>query len=441
MIRDPEGELHDDTPAETSTVKDKGKGILFEDPKPMKKKDQIEMDVEYAKKLQEELEKAAKRRKLNEEAQEADNLRRRLEIVPNKDDDVFVEAVPLAQKAPVMDYQIVVDAIWRNQKSVHGLSLVKRWKLLTSCGVYVIILSIVQLFLLVERSMLTIEQYLALTRDNIIPGVVKPEIGDDVAYDEWIRKFIENIESNIMALKTTTKKMQEKVFKLTQAVLTNTSERIKAKTEMEHLKRQKCNLYKTQEFVCMIGTTKMTHEEKTQINNGSYMMVKDVERLRQILTPSIYVLSNLKPIVQTYMPLRLVRNKAKVVRGEEHDYNIPLQDDKMQPLTPQIVHIIPPYDDYVASASNLILNKHLNEFKEEFSDKPRVSNEIDSNPINDVKELLKIFDFETYIRKLLHQVPASKGWNSMSPRVAVKIQQVTVEMGSKIGDALLIGVL
>nr|GEW02310.1 hypothetical protein [Tanacetum cinerariifolium] len=44
------------------------------------------------------------------------------------------------------------DAIWRNQKSVHGLSLVKRWKLLTSCGVHIITLSIVQLFLLVERS-------------------------------------------------------------------------------------------------------------------------------------------------------------------------------------------------------------------------------------------------------------------------------------------------
>nr|GFB83420.1 hypothetical protein [Tanacetum cinerariifolium] len=44
------------------------------------------------------------------------------------------------------------DAIWRNQKSVHGIALVKRWKLLTSCGVHVIILSTVQLFLLVERS-------------------------------------------------------------------------------------------------------------------------------------------------------------------------------------------------------------------------------------------------------------------------------------------------
>nr|GFA67206.1 hypothetical protein [Tanacetum cinerariifolium] len=250
VIRDPKEKLHSDTTVETPKVKDKGKGILIEASKPIKKKDQIEMDAEYARKLQEEsnkeheesreemekedeeiiksinetpAQKAAKRRKLGEEAQEADDLRKRLEIVQDDDDDVFVEATPLAQKVPVMDYQIVVidnkpkhkiiraddthqlyisfitllknfdredletlwrivrdrfstskptnfsdeyllltlktmfeepngqDAIWRNQKSVHGLALVKRWKLLTSCGVHIIIFSTVQLFLLVER--------------------------------------------------------------------------------------------------------------------------------------------------------------------------------------------------------------------------------------------------------------------------------------------------
>nr|GFB18758.1 hypothetical protein [Tanacetum cinerariifolium] len=54
VIRDPEEELHNDTLAETLSVKDKGKGILVEDPKPINKKDQIEMDAEYARKLQEE---------------------------------------------------------------------------------------------------------------------------------------------------------------------------------------------------------------------------------------------------------------------------------------------------------------------------------------------------------------------------------------------------
>nr|GFC60052.1 hypothetical protein [Tanacetum cinerariifolium] len=60
------------------------------------------------------------------------------------------------------------DAIWRNQKSVHGLALVKRWKLLTSCSVHVITLSTVQLFLLVERryllSRLTLEQFVNVAR-------------------------------------------------------------------------------------------------------------------------------------------------------------------------------------------------------------------------------------------------------------------------------------
>nr|GEX15920.1 hypothetical protein [Tanacetum cinerariifolium] len=173
-----------------------GKGILVETPKPMKKKDQIELDAEYARKLQEEInkdheefnkdidwdaamdhvnkkyknpqyikryqgmkkrpqtesearknmmiylkntagykmdffkgmteemeeedqeiiksinetpaQKAAKRRKLSEEAQEAEDLRKRLEVVDDEDDDVLVEATPLARKVPVVDYQIVL---------------------------------------------------------------------------------------------------------------------------------------------------------------------------------------------------------------------------------------------------------------------------------------------------------------------------------------------
>nr|GFB55495.1 hypothetical protein [Tanacetum cinerariifolium] len=46
-----------ETPAETPKVKDKGKGIMVETPKPMKKKDHIEMDAEYVRKLQEEIDR------------------------------------------------------------------------------------------------------------------------------------------------------------------------------------------------------------------------------------------------------------------------------------------------------------------------------------------------------------------------------------------------
>nr|GEY41771.1 synaptobrevin, longin-like domain protein [Tanacetum cinerariifolium] len=224
IIRDPKEELSlktsAKTPAETPKVKDKGKGIMVKAPKPMKKKDQIELDAEYARKLHEEInkdvvdfnndidwdatmdhvnqkssinpqyikryqgmkkrpqtesealknimiylkntvgykmdffkemsyadicpifqarldenmrflfkskeeieeedkeiirsinetpaQKAAKRRKLSEEAQEAKDLRKRLDVVEDKDNDVFVKATPLASKVPVVDYQIVV---------------------------------------------------------------------------------------------------------------------------------------------------------------------------------------------------------------------------------------------------------------------------------------------------------------------------------------------
>nr|GEV58246.1 hypothetical protein [Tanacetum cinerariifolium] len=56
VIRDPEEESTATIPAETKS-KDKGKGIMVEEPKPMKKKQHVKMDKEYAKKLREELNK------------------------------------------------------------------------------------------------------------------------------------------------------------------------------------------------------------------------------------------------------------------------------------------------------------------------------------------------------------------------------------------------
>nr|GEY77390.1 hypothetical protein [Tanacetum cinerariifolium] len=51
--------------------------------------------------------KAAKRRKLDEEVKDVEDLKQHLEIVPDEDDDVYTEATPLARKGPVVDYQIV----------------------------------------------------------------------------------------------------------------------------------------------------------------------------------------------------------------------------------------------------------------------------------------------------------------------------------------------
>nr|GFA28832.1 hypothetical protein [Tanacetum cinerariifolium] len=192
------------------------------DPNVKKTKEQIEEDENRAlQKLNETpAERAAKRRKLNEEVEE---LKRHLQIVPNKDDDVYTKATPLARKVSVVDYQIIemnnkpyykiiraddthqlyisfqtllrnfdredLEAlwslvkerfsttkpknfsndfllvklgamfekpdihaqIWKNQRTVHGPTKVKGWKLLESCGVQIITFTSTQPILLVER--------------------------------------------------------------------------------------------------------------------------------------------------------------------------------------------------------------------------------------------------------------------------------------------------
>nr|GEX59825.1 hypothetical protein [Tanacetum cinerariifolium] len=51
--------------------------------------------------------KAAKRRRLNQEDKDVEEIKHHLEIVPDEDDDVYTETTPLAKKVPVVDYQII----------------------------------------------------------------------------------------------------------------------------------------------------------------------------------------------------------------------------------------------------------------------------------------------------------------------------------------------
>nr|GEY62358.1 glutamic acid-rich protein-like [Tanacetum cinerariifolium] len=52
--------------------------------------------------------KAAKRRRLREQANEAEDLKKQLEVVVDKDDDVFIEATLIGTKVPVGNYEIVM---------------------------------------------------------------------------------------------------------------------------------------------------------------------------------------------------------------------------------------------------------------------------------------------------------------------------------------------
>nr|GEX75213.1 hypothetical protein [Tanacetum cinerariifolium] len=101
VIRDPEEESSAKTPTET-TSKDKGKCILS--------KEQIEEEESKAIATinKTPAQKAANRRKLIEEAKEAESIKQHLQIVPDEDDDVLTEATPLERKVPVVDYQVIL---------------------------------------------------------------------------------------------------------------------------------------------------------------------------------------------------------------------------------------------------------------------------------------------------------------------------------------------
>ncbi|GJZ81729.1 hypothetical protein Tco_0646723 [Tanacetum coccineum] len=129
---------------------------------------------------------------------------------------------------------------------------------------------------------------------------------------------------------------------------------------------------------------------------------KDVEKLRQFLTPTIHTLPNFEPVVQPYIPLGPVHDMDKVVKEKEHDDDIPLNNNVMQPLTPQTVYITPSGDDYVAPATNPISNKQLNKFEEKFSNITKVAKKEYDNHV------MKTYDCETFIRKLPHQDPAAR---------------------------------
>nr|GFB08129.1 hypothetical protein [Tanacetum cinerariifolium] len=189
--------------------KDKGKRILVEEPKPLKRQAHIEQDKAYARKLEVELnaninwnevieqeskeskrksesfeEKAAKKQRIAEEVEE---LKTHLQIVPINEDDVYTEATPLALKIiqerfaslepknfsddfllntlKIMFEKPDVEAnIWKNQKGSYCLAKVKSWKLLESYEVYIITFITTRMILLVERryplTRFTLEQML-----------------------------------------------------------------------------------------------------------------------------------------------------------------------------------------------------------------------------------------------------------------------------------------
>ncbi|GJU46764.1 hypothetical protein Tco_1204030 [Tanacetum coccineum] len=109
--------------------------------------------------------------------------------------------------------------------------------------------------------------------------------------------------------------------------------------------------------------------ENKELSFEEDITVKDVERLRQLLTPTVHTLPELNHVVQPCVPLLPSPDEVKVVMEEEPNYDVDsmsiqvfiINDDLIQPLIPQPIHTTPPDKDYVAPATKLILEELLEE--------------------------------------------------------------------------------
>nr|GFA41256.1 hypothetical protein [Tanacetum cinerariifolium] len=174
IIRDPEEELHDDTPAETLSVKDKVKAtpigrkvlvvnyeIVMINNKPRYKifraNDTHQLYTSFITLLKnfdrEDLEDLWKIVKAKFSTSKPTNF---------SDDYLLVTLKNMFEKTDALD------VIWRSQQTKYGQALVKSWKLLTSCGVHIITFTTTMFVLLVEKkyplSKFTLEQLVNVAR-------------------------------------------------------------------------------------------------------------------------------------------------------------------------------------------------------------------------------------------------------------------------------------
>nr|GEW21552.1 hypothetical protein [Tanacetum cinerariifolium] len=262
----------------------------------------------------------------------------------------------------------------------------------------------------VDISTLTIEQHVALIRDDVTLGVVKPEIGNDVEF-KINSNFMRELRRKLFA-DTDDEDAHKHVHRVLEIVdlfyfpgITHDVEKINdGPDNVDAVQESFKEAYPTKE--CPLKKEDKVVEQSEKFKARTTMSKETIKELaprdlpptlflghlkEQIGSPyrtheTVSMIENPREVYKTKahegdMDIGLVYDKEKIVREEEQDYDIPLHDGVMQPLTPQSVHITPPDDDYVALATNSILDKQLNEIRKEFFDITRVAKKENRNQL------------------------------------------------------------
>ncbi|GJX27472.1 hypothetical protein Tco_0233768 [Tanacetum coccineum] len=168
--------------------------------------------------------------------------------------------------------------------------------------------------------------------------------------------------------------------------------------EAENLRRMKQEEAKVEEY------------DERDIYDIWDIMVEDVERLRQILTPSVHTFLESNLVVQPCMPLIPAPDEVKVVRDKELNNDVDIisiqahddMDDAIQPSIPQNIHTTPPDKDYVAPTTKSILDELLEEFRDDILNVTVADEEDDFNPTKYIKELERLLakDPQSYFKEI-----------------------------------------
>nr|GEU39444.1 oligopeptide transporter [Tanacetum cinerariifolium] len=165
-------------------------------------------------------------------------------------------------------------------------------------------------------------QFMKKLRRNLFAGIEDEDAHEheQVANDEWIKKFRENTDLNLKKLDAVTKNLEVKIENLTQAVLRNegnTTEKVKNTMDKarevkkepvprdlpivnpyvppvpfpRRLEEQKDDPYITRESVCTIGFSKRTHEEELKL-----LIAENTQEVKKEPVPRDL------PIVNPYVP-------------------------------------------------------------------------------------------------------------------------------------------
>nr|GEV52780.1 hypothetical protein [Tanacetum cinerariifolium] len=168
--------------------KDKGKGILVEEPKPLKRQAQIEQDEAFARELEAELnaninwneviEQVKRKERHNNAVMRYQALKRKpvtkAQARKNMMEKKEIEEEESKRKGENLDHKAAkkqkIDEE-RDQRVRYGLAKAKSWKLFESCGVHIITLTTTQMILLVERKFLLTRFTLEQMLNNVILDV------------------------------------------------------------------------------------------------------------------------------------------------------------------------------------------------------------------------------------------------------------------------------